>query len=815
MKKTELLFYFLLLNSGFCFSQNVGIGTANPAAKLHTVGSIRFDTLSGSGLRPVFADALGNITTSLPALPPSTITNSASSSIPDFSCVGAGSNIVLSQLPSSVPSSTIKVTVNITHPKLQDLTIYLIEPNGKVINLFVTTANPAANLVNTVFTDMGSSLTTGTAPYTGNFRAAGDLTPSICGITPNVAFFAAMGTSGFIDPNGTWALRVIDNTSTNAGTLNNWTLSVDPGTGIDGIWGLKGNAGISQNNFIGTVDNAPLNFRVNNRKAGVIDSALANTAFGFRSLESVTTGANNTATGSGSLYSNTLGNYNVANGTSALHENATGGNNTANGYSALYFNTTGNYNVANGANALYSNTEGEYNAANGANALHHNTTGRFNVANGNLALYTNSTGNNNVANGANALYANTTGSGNVANGSTALFLNTTGGNNVANGNLALSSNNTGNYNAANGAEALYSNSSGSYNVANGYSALRSNSTGFANAANGTNALYSNSTGAYNVANGSSALYHNTTGGYNVANGYTALFNNSTGNYNVANGYGALLSNTTGEFNTATGVNSLNRNTTAGYNVANGYASLYSNTTGLGNTAVGTFALYGTTASNYNTTVGYHAGRNYNMGFNNTIIGANCDLNQNGLFNCIAIGQAVTNNASNQARIGNSGTLSIGGYANWTNISDGRYKKDIKEDVKGIDFIMKLKPVTYHLDVSGLSKSLDEGRGKELDNHSLQAIGEKGKIIYSGFVAQDVEKAAQETGYDFSGVDRPKNEKDFYGLRYAEFVVPLVKAVQELSIQNTGLKNQIDEQKKIIEDLLGRLKVIESSFIIKK
>jgi hypothetical protein len=38
---------------------------------------------------------------------------------------------------------------------------------------------------------------------------------------------------------------------------------------------------------------------------------------------------------------------------------------------------------------------------------------------------------------------------------------------------------------------------------------------------------------------------------------------------------------------------------------------------------------------------------------------------------------------------------------------------------------------------------------------------------------------QRLGFDFSGVEKPKNEKDLYGLRYAEFVVPLVKAVQEL------------------------------------
>ena len=49
-------------------------------------------------------------------------------------------------------------------------------------------------------------------------------------------------------------------------------------------------------------------------------------------------------------------------------------------------------------------------------------------------------------------------------------------------------------------------------------------------------------------------------------------------------------------------------------------------------------------------------------------------------------------------------------------------------------------------------------------------------------------------YDFSGVDAAKNDKDLYGLRYAEFVVPLVKAVQELSAKNDDLQKQIDDLK---------------------
>ena len=66
--------------------------------------------------------------------------------------------------------------------------------------------------------------------------------------------------------------------------------------------------------------------------------------------------------------------------------------------------------------------------------------------------------------------------------------------------------------------------------------------------------------------------------------------------------------------------------------------------------------------------------------------------------------------------------------------------------------------------------------------------------FSGFIAQEVEAAAEEANYDFSGLGAPKDENDFYSLRYAEFVVPLVKAVQELSAEIELLKSQIVELK---------------------
>ena len=212
------------------------------------------------------------------------------------------------------------------------------------------------------------------------------------------------------------------------------------------------------------------------------------------------------------------------------------------------------------------------------------------------------------------------------------------------------------------------------------------------------------------------------------------------------------------------------------------------------------ALLHTTASQYNTAIGYNAGANYDNGYNNVFLGANTDVNGPGYYNCIAIGQDVTCTNPSQVLMGNSATGQYWAYANWTNISDGRYKKNIKEDVPGLAFINKLRPVTYTLDATGLDNFLHKNQSKEKQMNVAakatmdKALKEKEKIIYTGFVAQDVEKAAKEIGYDFSGVDAPKNENDVYGLRYAEFVVPLVKAVQE--------------QQKIIEGLEKRIEALE-------
>lgn len=388
---------------------------------------------------------------------------------------------------------------------------------------------------------------------------------------------------------------------------------------------------------------------------------------------------------------------------------------------------------------------------------------------------------------------------------------------------------TGSNNTGHGFRTLFANTSGSGNVAVGYSGLALNTTGDNNIAIGPNALGSNTDGFENIAIGGNASFMGTSAVRNIAIGFEALYNN-LGQSNMAVGHRAMYNNQYGEINSAFGFGALSENTDGWYNSAFGYGSLQLNN-GVSNTAMGTYSLfYNQTGSNNvamgyqslinnaggtsNVAVGSHAGFNGSEMNAMTFVGASTGATVDNIYNSTAIGSLAQITASNQVRIGNDMVTSIGGYVNWSNLSDGRFKKNMKEDVPGLEFIAKLRPVTYTLDIDGLEKALENpsnisGKGammkgmrapsaeqKQLSPQQLAARQAKEKVIHTGFVAQEVEQAAKDMGYDFSGVDAPKGEKDFYGLRYAEFVVPLVKAVQQLDTKT----KEIDDLKKKNEEL---------------
>lgn len=288
---------------------------------------------------------------------------------------------------------------------------------------------------------------------------------------------------------------------------------------------------------------------------------------------------------------------------------------------------------------------------------------------------------------------------------------------------------------------------------------------------------------YNTYYGYKAFNANTTGNYNAAFGAYALYKNTTTHYNTAVGAMALY-NATATGNVAVGRRALYATTTGGSNVAVGMAALENNTWGAANVAVGPDALKNNVTGSWNVAVGQNAG----PGFGST-----------DLIHTIAIGDYAVNTASFQVRIGNSLTTDIGGQVSWSTLSDGRFKRDIKEDIAGLDFINKLRPVSYTIDHAALARALNvtDSAGVAL------AAGRKAQARQTGFVAQEVEAIVKKGNYSFNGVKSPESDKDHYSIRYAEFVVPLVKAVQEL----TAIMN---EQQQEIAALQEKLEKSESN-----
>ncbi len=469
-------------------------------------------------------------------------------------------------------------------------------------------------------------------------------------------------------------------------------------------------------------------------------------------------------------------------------ENLNGGSSTS------YMHLTP-YNYFIGHQAGDSTTTGFYNSFIGYQSGIHNTVGRKNYFLGYRSGFNNISGYNNIFIGDSVGYFNSIGYKNV-------FI----------GNGSGMSNIDGNHNIFMGFRSGNSNTSGYFNIFIGDRSGNFNTIGTNNVFIGIRNGYSNISGNYNTSAGFEAMYFNTVGEFNTALGFESLFYNDSGSYNTSIGYRTLKQNTTGNSNTAVGMYSLFANTVGIYNTANGSYSLWNNTAGNYNIAVGNSSLYQNSSGSNNTAVGNSSLFNNISGNFLTAIGYNSNVSIDGIANSTAIGALSSVTASDQVRVGSFFVTSIGGYTDWTNISDKRFKKDIKENVPGLDFILKLKPVTYYLDMNRIAEYLQAPDSLRLKES--EAV--KGNLLQTGFIAQDVEKAANDIGFDFSGVDKPKNEKDYYGLRYAEFTVPLVKAVQEqqaminkLNDNNELLLKENSEQKILINQLINRIEKMEN------
>jgi len=157
---------------------------------------------------------------------------------------------------------------------------------------------------------------------------------------------------------------------------------------------------------------------------------------------------------------------------------------------------------------------------------------------------------------------------------------------------------------------------------------------------------------------------------------------------------------------------------------------------------------------------------------------------------------------------NAYTLGVTG-ARWSAIwaangviqtSDERTKTSIETSQLGLDFINDLQPVSYKFSVGGnkvIRQVYRDAEGNEVVQDAEGATPSEiiteeveGQRTHYGLLAQQVKSVLPE-GADFGGwiltdKDDPESQQ---GLRYEEFIAPMIKAIQELSAKVALLEAQ--------------------------
>jgi subtilisin-like proprotein convertase family protein len=104
----------------------------------------------------------------------------------------------------------VTATINLTHTWNSDLDIYLKAPNNTQVELTTDNGSDGDNYTNTIFDDAATtSITLGSAPYTGTYRPEG-----------------LLSTFNGLSMMGAWTLIITDDANQDGGTLLNWGLNI-------------------------------------------------------------------------------------------------------------------------------------------------------------------------------------------------------------------------------------------------------------------------------------------------------------------------------------------------------------------------------------------------------------------------------------------------------------------------------------------------------------------------------------------------------------------------------------------------------------
>lgn len=274
--------------------------------------------------------------------------------------------------------------------------------------------------------------------------------------------------------------------------------------------------------------------------------------------------------------------------------------------------------------------------------------------------------------------------------------------------------------------------------------------------------------------------------------------NTSGSAELKFVYSATSSATKNEELTIIGANAMNSALTASYSTIIGADAALSGSGYQKTTAIGASALRNGT-HNSSVAVGYwvlpvaSSEQCVFIGESAGYRNVQGDVLSGKITNSIAIGAGARINGDNEIQIGVTGQTF---YAPTTvNIrSDGRDKTDIKPLEKGLEFVMKLKPVTGYYDrrdsyVDELFQDLPEDeRSEKLRKWWAKPKKDgshKEDRLRHWFIAQDV--AALEAEYGQLPMVNLKN--DTYTIEYETFIPVLTKAIQELTEKVEALERK--------------------------
>ena len=510
-------------------------------------------------------------------------------------------------------------------------------------------------------------------------------------------------------------------------------------------------------------------------QAGKLSNGSYNTVLGHMAFDAVTSGASDNVAIGNNAMGGAIGAEVVDDCVAVGAEALAGALDSTNGVDEA------SGTVAIGKSALAALTSGAKNTAVGYQALTAETIGDFNTAVGYRALAT--------QNGVDGPV------GSTAVGYLAGEDITLGEGNTLMGNEAGKQITIGMWNTAIGLGSLLTSVDGDGNTAIGYQSLYTlevgDGTGF-NTALGYRSAYLLSTGVGNIAIGASAMLQHTTGSRNIAIGFGAMDGTAgdaddapASTDNIFIGYDA-------------GGGNWEDDEDSNYNVGVGNSVMDAAMDGaLRNTGVGQSALGALTTGVDNVAVGRAAGDSITTGATSTIIGEESDGAATA-GNQIAIGYGAVASGSNVGIWGNASVATNNITVDWTVTSDERIKKDIEDSDIGLSFINALKPRKFRKkhpsewDAEILEERYKNGGGN-YDDEKDEVIKDEfdDKKVLNGLIAQEVKESMDELDVEFSGWSEAPNSKQ--SIQYSTLVMPLIKAVQELSAQVEELKEQLENK----------------------